>query len=273
MSARRGLPAKKRMRHDAHYVDSLVVRDDGEVIGKMIGLSQIHPNPEQPRKDLGDVEGLADSIRAQGVIEPLIVKQVDDGYMIISGERRYHASLLAELEKVPCIVKNLDKNKILEVALVENLQRKDLHPFEEADGLKDLSITFNYTHDDIAKRLGKSRSSVTESLTLANLGPEVRDAAADAGITAKTMLLGVARCDSLDEQLEMIQRIADGAGRDEVRRQAKRQDRAKPFVFKYKDPNKSFSFNLRFKRSEVERDELIATLETILSDLRTEVQQ
>ena len=267
MSARRGLPAKKKMRHDAHYVDSLVVRE-GEVVGRMIDLDQITPNPEQPRKDMGDLESLTASIREQGVIEPLIVNKVDKGYVIISGERRFHASNAAGLEKVPCIVKNLDRNQILEIALVENLQRKDLHPFEEADGLKALLKEFNYTHDHIARRLGKSRSSVTETLTLANIDAIVRQAAFEASVTAKSMLLSVARLESVDEQLELIEKIARGAGREEVRRQSRKQDRAKPFVFKYRDPGKTFSFNLKFKKSEVEKDELIDVLEKIISDLR-----
>ncbi len=270
MPVRRGLPRTAKMRHD-HYVDSLVVRD-GDVVGRMLPLSQLTPNPDQPRKDMGDLQGLADSIREQGVLEPLLVNKEGGGYRIISGERRYHASELAGLESVPCIIKNLDKHQILEIALVENLQRKDLHPFEEADGLKTLFQRFNYTHGHIAKKLGKSRSSVTETLTLANLNPSVRDAALDAEITAKSMLLGVARLATVDEQLAMIDKIVRGAGRDEVRRGAKKQQRAKPYVFKYRDPSKSFMFNLRFKKSEVARDELIDALERVLAELKQDAE-
>ena len=269
MSVRRGLPPTQKMRHDRHYVDNLVVRE-GEVVGRMIALDQISPNPDQPRKDMGDLSSLAASIREQGVLEPLLVNKISRGYLIISGERRYRASHIVGLEEVPCIVKNLDQNQILEIALVENLQRKDLHPFEEADGLAALSKTFSYTHDHIAKKLGKSRSSVTETLTLASLPEPVRQAAYEAGVTAKTMLLSVARLETLDEQLNMISRIAKGAGREEVRRRSKKQDRAKPFVFKYKDPKKTFSFSLRFKKSEVEQKELIDVLEDILSELKAE---
>ncbi len=267
MAVRRGLPTTKKMRHDHHYVDSLVVRE-GEVVGRMVALDQIMPNPDQPRKDMGDLTSLSASIREQGIIEPLIVNKMGQNYLIVSGERRFHASMKAGLEKAPCIVKNLDKNQIMEIALVENLQRKDLHPFEEADGFRALFKNFNYTHDHIAKKIGKSRSSVTETLTLANLTSDVREAALDANITAKTMLLSVARLDSVEEQMALIEQIAKGARRDEVRRRSKKQDRAKPFVFKYNDPKKTFSFNLRFKKSEVEKDELIGVLETILSDLR-----
>ena len=265
---KRGLPEKKRMRHDRHYVDDLLSREN-QLVVQEISLAKITPNPDQPRKDMGDLSGLADSIREQGILEPILVNKVGDGFLIISGERRYQASQLIESESIPCIVKNLKENEIIEVALVENLQRKDLHPFEEADGLRSLSINFSYTHDDIAKKIGKSRPSVTETLSLSNIESEVRQAAFEAQITAKSMLLSVARLDTIDEQLDMIERIAMGAGREEVRRQAKKQTKAKPFVYKYRDPGRSFSFNLRFKKSEVERDELIGVLENILADLRT----
>lgn len=267
MSVRRGLPATKKMRHDNHYVDHLVF-NQGEVVGRMIESEHIVPNPNQPRKDMGDLAALAASIREQGVLEPILVNKEGGGYLIISGERRYRASQMAGLRTIPCIIKNLDKNQILEIALVENLQRKDLHPFEEADGLKTLFKSFNYTHEHIARKLAKSRSSVTETLTLANLSEEVREAALTAAITAKSMLLGVARLQTVAEQLALIQKIARGAGREEVRRQGKKQNRAKPFVFKYRDPDKTFSFNLRFKKAQVEQQELIEVLENILADLK-----
>lgn len=268
MSARRGLPTTKKMRHSAHYVDNLVTERDGGVVGRHLPLDQIFPNPDQPRKDMGDIESLTLSIKEQGVLEPILVNKEDQRYRIISGERRFRASTAAGLETIPCVIKNLDENQILEIALVENLQRKDLHPFEEADGLQVLLKKFNYTHEHIAKKIGKSRSSVTEILTLANLPDEVRDAALAAEITAKTMLLGVARLETVEEQLAMIQRIAQGAGREEVRRAAKKQDKAKPFVFKYRPQNKAFNFSMRFKKTEVEADELIDALEQVLADLK-----
>lgn len=271
MSARRGLPSTKRMRHDAHYVDNLVFRE-GEVVGRMLALDDIYPNPEQPRKDFTDIDSLAASIQEQGIIEPIIVNKEPTGYMIISGERRYRASKQVGLEQVPCVIKNLDKNQIMEVALVENLQRKDLHPFEEADGLKELSKTFNYTHEFIAKKIGKSRTTVTETLTLAELPKEVRQAAHEAGITAKSMLLSVARLDSLEEQLEMIARIASGADRNEVRARSKKQPHSKPFVYRFKPSDKSFSVNLKFKKSEVTPVEMIEALEGVLEQLRAEAE-
>jgi ParB family chromosome partitioning protein len=158
------------MRHDAHYVESLTAYSSA-AIGRMIPLEKVQPNPEQPRKTLGDLRELTESIREKGVLEPLLVRfnQRENTYYIISGERRYHASRAAGLREVPCIEKIADDAETLELALIENLQRKDLTPFEEADGLQRLADQFDYTHDDIAKKIGRARSSVTETLSLPNI--------------------------------------------------------------------------------------------------------
>src|SRR6202051_5293566 len=155
------------MRHDAHYVESLTSYS-GAAVGRMIPVDQIRPNPDQPRKVLGDLRELADSIRQKGVLEPLLVRYVprEDTYYIISGERRFHASQAAGLHELPCIEKIADDAETLELALIENLQRKDLTPFEEADGLQRLAEQFEYTHEDIARKIAKARSSVTETMSL-----------------------------------------------------------------------------------------------------------
>jgi ParB family chromosome partitioning protein len=133
------------MRHDAHYIESLTSYS-GAAIGRMIPVDQIRPDPDQPRKALGDLRELAESVREKGVLEPLLVRMVsgEDFYRIISGERRYHASRAAGLREVPCIEKKVDDAETLEIALIENIQRKDLTPFEEADGLYRLSTQFEF---------------------------------------------------------------------------------------------------------------------------------
>ena len=135
VSKRIGLPVTLKMRHDAHYVETLTSYS-GASIGRMIPIEKIRPNPDQPRKMIGDVTELANSIREKGVLEPLLVRYVprEDTFYIISGERRYHASQAAGLHELPCIEKIADDAETLELALIENLQRKDLTPFEEADG-------------------------------------------------------------------------------------------------------------------------------------------
>ena len=143
MLKRAGLPVTLKMRHDSHYVEALTSYS-GAAIGRMIPVEQIHPNPDQPRKAIGDLRDLTDSVREKGVLEPLLVRFVprEDCYYIISGERRYHAARAAGLREIPCIEKTADDAETLEIGLIENIQRKDLTAFEEADGLHRLATQF-----------------------------------------------------------------------------------------------------------------------------------
>lgn len=188
----KGLPLGIKMRHDSHYVEELSKANRS--LGKVISIDKIEPNPDQPRTEIGDLTELSASIKNQGVLEPLLVKPRDDGtYMIIAGERRWRASRLAGLTEVPCIELDIDENTIAEIALVENLQRKDLTIWEVADGLLDLTVRFGYTHDDIAEKIGKSRSTVTESIAIAGLPKDVRDRCVKGDITAKSVLIEISR--------------------------------------------------------------------------------
>jgi ParB family chromosome partitioning protein len=270
VSKRIGLPVTLKMRHDAHYVETLTSYS-GASIGRMIPIDKIRPNPDQPRKLIGDVTELAASIREKGVLEPLLVRYLprEDAYYIISGERRYHASLAAALHELPCIEKIADDAETLELALIENLQRKDLTPFEEADGLQRLADHFDYTHDDIAKKIGRARSSVTESMSLRVIPSEIRKACVESGIASKSVLLQVARQPNEKKMQEMVQRIAmGGLTRDEARR-ARRQDteaapRPLPFIFDYKAPDESFHVRIQFRKSLVSGQELAAALREAL---------
>ncbi len=273
MSKRMGLPVTLKMRHDAHYVESLTSYS-GAAVGRMIPVDQIRPNPEQPRKALGDLRELSDSIREKGVLEPLLVRFVprEDCYYIISGERRYHASRAAGLREVPCIEKMADDAETLEIALIENMQRKDLTPFEEADGLHQLATRFEYTHDDVAKKIGRARSSVSETLTLRNIPEALRKKCIEAGVTAKGMLLQIAKQPTEKKMAEMLARILQGGlSREEARRERiDEQDaprKPQPFIFHYEPEDDAFRFRLQFKKSHVSRDELIRTLRDILAQL------
>src|ERR1700722_19347973 len=199
------------MRHDAHYVEQLTTFS-GAAIGRMIPVDKIRPNPEQPRKALGDLHELSESIREKGVLEPLLVRFVpfEDVYYIISGERRYHASREAGLREVPCIEKIADDAETLELALIENLQRKDLTPFEEADGLQRLADHFDYTHDDIARKIAKARSSVTETMSLRVIPEELRKLCIESGIVSKSLLLQIARQPNERKMQEIVHRISQG---------------------------------------------------------------
>jgi ParB family chromosome partitioning protein len=273
VSKRMGLPVTLKMRHDAHYVESLTSYS-GAAVGRMIPVDQIRPNPEQPRKALGDLRELSDSIREKGVLEPLLVRFVprEDCYYIISGERRYHASRAAGLREVPCIEKMADDAETLEIALIENMQRKDLTPFEEADGLHQLATRFEYTHDDVAKKIGRARSSVSETLTLRNIPEALRKKCIEAGVTAKGMLLQIAKQPTEKKMAEMLARILQGGlSREEARRQRIDEPDAprkpQPFIFHYEPEDDAFRFRLQFKKSHVSRDELIRTLRDILAQL------
>ncbi len=273
MSKRIGLPVTLKMRHDAHYVESLTSYS-GAAVGRMIPVDQIRPNPDQPRKALGDLRELSESIREKGVLEPLLVRFVprEDCYYIISGERRYHASRAAGLREVPCIEKMADDAETLEIALIENIQRKDLTPFEEADGLHRLATQFEYTHEDVARKIGRARSSVTETLSLRNIPESLRKKCVEHGIISKSLLLQIARQPTEKKMIEMMHRILQGGlTRDEARRERRDEQggpqRPQPFLFQFEPENESFKFRIQFKKSHVTRDELIVTLREILSQL------
>ena len=273
MSKRVGLPVTLKMRHDAHYVEQLTSYS-GAAVGRMIRVDQIRPNPEQPRKALGDLQELTESIREKGVLEPLLVRFVprEDCFYIISGERRYHASRAAGLREVPCIEKMADDAETLEIALVENIQRKDLTPFEEAEGLYRLATQFEYTHEDLAKKIGRARSSVTETLSLRNISEPLRKKCVDHGIVSKSLLLQIARQPTEKKMIEMFQRILHGGlTRDEARRERREEQagpqRPQPFIFHFEPQNETFKFRIQFKKSHVSRDELISTLREILTQL------
>ena len=273
MSKRIGLPVTLKMRHDAHYVESLTSYS-GAAIGRMIPVDQIRPNPDQPRKSIGDLRELTDSIHEKGVLEPLLVRFVprEDCYYIISGERRYHASRAAGLNEVPCIEKMADDAETLEIGLIENIQRKDLTPFEEADGLHRLATQFEYTHEDVAKKIGRARSSVTETLSLRNIPELLRKKCTEHGITSKSLLLQIARQPTEKKMVEILHRILQGGlTRDEARRERREEQtgpqRPQPFIFQFEPENETFRFRIQFKKSHVSRDELITTLRGILSQL------
>jgi ParB family transcriptional regulator, chromosome partitioning protein len=270
---RTGLPVTLKMRHDAHYVESLTSYS-GAAIGRMIPVDQIRPNPEQPRKSIGDLRELTDSIREKGVLEPLLVRFVprEDCYYIISGERRYHASRAAGLNEVPCIEKMADDAETLEIGLIENIQRKDLTPFEEADGLHRLATQFEYTHEDVARKIGRARSSVTETLSLRNIPEALRKRCIEHGVNSKSLLLQIARQPTEKKMVEMLQRILQGGlTRDEARKERRDEQtgpqRPQPFIFQFEPENETFRFRIQFKKSHVSRDELITTLRGILSQL------
>lgn len=272
MPAKRGLPSTLKMKHDRHYVEELSSQRSAP-IGRMIIIERLEPNPNQPRVEFGDLEELIASIREKGVLEPLLVRpsQVGGRYMIISGERRYRAAKEAGLREVPCIEMLVDDKGVAEIALIENLQRKDLTPFEESDGLQILVERYGYKHEDIAQKIGKSRSSVTEALTLSIIPLEIREQCQRADIGSKSLLLQVARQNSPEAMREFVGRIAkQGMTRDEARKARKnKQTRQQPFVYRFNSPNRDFILEIKFRRSSVTNQELVEAINAALEDLKT----
>lgn len=149
-------------------------------------IEDIIPNPNQPRTHFNEseLEELSESIRENGVLQPLLVRKHDDKYEIIAGERRYQASKIAGLEKLPVIIKEVDDQKMLELALIENLQRSDLNPIEEAKGYKQLIKASGMTQEALSRAVSKSRSSITNALRLLDLPEEVQQLLFDGKLTA-----------------------------------------------------------------------------------------
>ena len=269
---KRGLPETVRMRHDSHYVEALT-SSAGAPIGRMVGIDLIDANPNQPRQVMGDLSELMASIAEKGIIEPIIVRQRGARYQIIAGERRYQAAVQVGLREIPIVIREVDDNEIIEIALVENIQRKDLTPFEEAEALHSLATRCNYTHEDLARRLGKSRTAVTESLSLNAIPEEVKNLCRLADIYSKSLLLQVVRQGDPTKMVALVERISreGGATREAVRRETAKPKpgRPKAFVFSYKAPTKAFKLQLKFSKSRVERDEVIEALEGIIRELRS----
>ena len=269
---RRGLPDSISMRHDEHYVEALAA-SAGAPIGRLVAIDQIDPNPHQPRQVMGDLSELIASIAEKGILEPLVVRQRGDRFQIVAGERRYQASVQLGLRDLPVVIRDVDDTEMLELALIENLQRKDLTPFEESEALQGLAERCGYTHEDLARRLGKSRSSVTESLTLNGMPEEVRNLCRLADISSKSLLLQVVRQETPQKMTALIERIASQGGtttRQQLREAAAktRPGRPKHFVFAYKPPTKAFNLRISFNRARASKDEVIEALEGIIRDLR-----
>ena len=175
-----------------------------------VKITKVEPNREQPRKNFNEdaLQELADSIKEHGILQPILVKDRKDHYEIIAGERRWRAAKLAGLKEVPVIIRDLSDQEIVEIALIENIQREDLNPIEEAQAYKRLLTEFNLKQDEVAERVSKSRTAVTNSMRLLKLCDEVQQMVIDDMIST-----GHARAilsiENPEEQYTLAQRIFD----------------------------------------------------------------
>jgi ParB family chromosome partitioning protein len=268
------------MRHDAHYVEELATHHPTP-IGRLIALDQLDPNPEQPRVEIGDLNDLTASIKEKGVLEPLLVKpsRITGRWMIIAGERRWRASKAAGLREVPCIEMEVDDRAVAEIALIENMQRKDLTAWEEADGLAALCERFGYTHEDVARKVGKSRSTVTEALSIASLPEVIREKCRRADIGAKSLLLQIVRQPHVEAMHDILGEItSQGLNRDGARAarrlkqegkrpQAAAAQKSVPYVFQYAAEDGEFTLEVRFKSSAVQMQQIADALKKGLDSL------
>ena len=273
--SKRGLPTGIQMRHDAHYVEELAQHRPAQ-IGRMIPVEKLEPNPEQPRTEFGDLTELTASIAEKGVLEPLLVKpnRLTGRWMIIAGERRWRSAQKAGLKEVPCVQMEVDEGTVAEIALIENMQRKDLTVWEEADGLLALCDRFGYTHDDVARKVGKSRSTVTEAMAIARIPADVRAICRDAEINAKSLLLQIVRQPDDDSMRGFAKQIASQGLKRNDAREVRRQEMgprvvpvAKPYTFKYASPDKDFNLEVRFKANEVSDAEVALILRAVADEI------
>ncbi len=290
---KKGLPMSVKMRHDSHYVDELSTAK--RTVGKIIPIDKIQPNPDQPRVEFGDLSELTSSIKEQGVLEPLLVRPDKEKglYMIIAGERRWRASNLAGLKEVPCIELDIDDNAVAEIALVENLQRKDLTIWEIADGLADLNDRYGYTHEDIARKIGKSRTTVTESMAIAGLPQTIRNRCLNARISSKSTLVEISRQFDESAMNKLIDQIeSEGLDRKQIRKKKthkvnKQKASAQTFnnsennaennsseasvenIFKYESERNDFEVKISFKEQPEDDRVILKALKEAFDYVKT----
>ncbi len=194
-------------------IDNLIVnekkaeKNSGDTVLK---ISQIEPNKSQPRKNFNEdsLQELADSIKQFGIIQPLVVQKKDKYYEIIAGERRWRAARIAGLKEVPVIIKDYSEQEVVEIALIENIQREDLNPIEEAQAYKRLLEEYNLKQDEVAERVSKSRTAVTNSMRLLKLSDKVQEMLIDEMITSGHARAILAIEDE-ELQYEIAERVMD----------------------------------------------------------------
>ena len=268
-----GLPEFIEMKHDRHFVELISSRTEGPQI-RMIPVDKIDPNPRQARSELGDMNELMESIKSKGILEPILVRPKDGRYEIIAGERRFLASKRAGLNEIPCIEMIVSDNEAMELTLIENLQRKDLDAFEEADGLKSLAENYSYSHEEISKKIGKARSTVTEMINISKIPEEIRNYCKDHDIISRSTLLEISKQKNKEAMLKLLTEIKERDLRREDTRELSKKlkgdmKKIKHFVYNYM-PSKTNFYKLRieFKKQSVTKEEIIQILEEVINKLK-----
>ena len=272
-SKKTGLPGSVKMRHNGHFVDLITTRVEGPRI-RMISIDKIDPSPQQARTELGDIKDLMASIKQKGILEPIIVRPKHGRYEIIAGERRYIASKRLGLKEMPCIEKYVEDNEAMEIALIENLQRKDLDPFEEADGLHALAEIYGYSHQEISKTIGKARSTITEIINLSKIPKDIRKLCNENGITSRTTLIEISKLKDKENMEELVRIIRErDLKREDTRDLSKRMmgkaKKSRLFVYNYRPKGAEYRMRLEFKNQDISKEDIIRILEEIIKNLKT----
>lgn len=274
---RSGLPESVAMRHDTHFVDWISKKSSAPLV-RLIPVDRIAANPHQARSSLGNIQELMLSIKSKGVLEPIIVRPKGETYEIIAGERRYVASKNVGLKEIPAIEMNVSDSEAMEISLIENLQRKDLDVFEEADGLKSLMETYKYSHADISEKIGKARSTITEIINISKIPADVRILTAAAEVDKnRSLLIELSKLKSSEEMKALLTEIKNrGLRREDTRdltKAMKGKDEAaktKHYVFHYRPKeDKTYQIKIEFKKETVSRSEIIRILEDLLLKLKS----
>jgi ParB family chromosome partitioning protein len=262
-----GLPEFIKMKHDYHLVDEISLRTKTPVT-RNIPIEKIIVNQLQPRKDMGDLTELTESIREKGIIEPVIVRPKEGHYEIIAGERRYRAAQKAGLSEIPCIEHDVPDNEALELSIVENIQRKDLNVFEQAQSIMSLAEIYGYNHEEIAKKIGKSRVTVSELIRITDLPSDIKQKCLEMGINSKTFLLELTKIEDPEKMAAILNQYSKKSfSRDEIKQQRKNKI-SKIFKFNFVSEDKNIKINFHCQQEKVDKENIIAVLEKLIADIK-----
>jgi ParB family chromosome partitioning protein len=267
MAKKVGLPEFIKMKHDHHLVDEISMRTKTPVT-RNIPIEKIIANQLQPRKDMGDLKELTESIREKGIIEPVIVRPRDGHFEIIAGERRFRAAKQAGMSEVPCIEHDIPDNEALELSIVENIQRKDLNVFEQAQSIMALAEMYGYTHEEIALKIGKSRVTVSELIRVTDLPAEIRQKCLEMGINSKTFLLELTKLEDPAKMIKILEQYGQNSfSRDKIKQQRKKSS-DKIVKFNFISEDKTIKINFHCRQEKFEKENIISVLEKLIADIK-----
>jgi ParB family chromosome partitioning protein len=274
MVKKKGLPDFVKSKYDNHFVDEITIRTKTAII-RNIPISKIIPNVLQPRKDFGDITELSKSIKEKGIMEPILVRPKNGQFEIIVGERRYRAAKLADLKEVPCIEYDVPDNEALELSIIENIQRKDLNIFEQAQSLKSLADIYGYTHQEIAKKIGKSRVTVTELIRITDLPGEIIQQCSQMNINSKTFLLELVKLDDIEKMKEILDEYEKKPfSRDKIKEKRKdlhdnsKDEKAQGIKFNFVTEDKAVKIKFDLKDNKTDKNKIIEILEKLIYDIK-----